>query len=470
MTSFTRRKTDLAPAAPAPHETGVDTTTRSRAQARLDLLARHDSLTGLPNRSLLAEKLTTAVAAADAAGRHVAVVLIDLDDFKAINDAYGHAAGDGIIRRCADSLTACVRSADVVARVGGDEFVVILGDLASETSAARAVQRMRAALAEPATIGIDHVPLGASFGISCFPGDGDSAEELIGFADLAMYRAKRSRRGDFAYFEPALHDAAVARLQREHELGEAIENGELTVHYQPIVDARTKSIGGVEALVRWLHPREGLKLPESFIPLAEDTGLIVPLGEFVLREATRTIAHLQRSGNPGLRLTVNVSQRQLTDAALPNSVLAALAQSGMRTDRLDLAITEAFLVGDPERAAARLGELARLGIRIALDEFGTGYSALAFLRRFPLHHLKLDHSFVAEIERSEISRTIASATVRTARKLGMATTAKGVENAAQYRVLEELGCHGFQGSHVAPPMTAAELAGRLGADALAPAS
>ena len=470
MTHLTRRTSDLTPAETTPHDTGVDVTTRNRANARLELLARHDALTGLPNRSLLAEKLTTAIATAEASGRHVAVVLIDLDDFKRINDTYGHAEGDRVIRRCAESLTSCVRSVDVVARVGGDEFVIILGDMASSASAARAVQRMRAALAEPMTIGMVAEELHASFGISCFPDDGDSPEELVGFADLAMYRAKRSHRGDFAYFEPAQHDAAVARLQAEHELGEAIQNGDLIVHYQPIVDARTKSIGGVEALVRWLHPTEGLKLPGSFLPLAADTGLIVPLGEFVLREATRTIAELQRAGHPGLRLSLNVSARQLNDEAFPTSVLAALAQSGMRTDRLEFEITEEFLAADPVRAAARLGELARLGIRIVLDDDGTGYSALNFLRRFPLHRLKLEGSFVAEIERSDISRAIASAIVGQARRLGIGSVAAGVENAEQYRVLDELGCEGFQGSYLAAPLTAAELAAYLEADALAPAS
>jgi diguanylate cyclase (GGDEF)-like protein len=439
---------------------------RETGETERAFLAHHDELTGLPNRSRLTRTLAGAMATAGAAGRHVAAVSIDLDDFARINDAHGHAAGDAMIRTCAERLTACIRSTDVVSRVGGDEFVVIFGDMGSSASAARAVQRMRAALAEPIAIGNVAAEVGASFGISCFPDDGGSAEQLLGFADLAMYRAKRSRRGDYVYFAPALHDAAVERLRREYELGEAIANGELVVHYQPIIDAHTNRIGGVEAIVRWAHPTEGLKLAGSFIPLAEETGLIAPLGEFVLREASWTVAQLHRSGYAGLRLAVNVSARQLHDEAFPAGVLGALAQSGLRTDRLDLEITESFLVSDPAWAASQLRELTRLGIRIALDDFGSGYSALTFLRRFPVQLLKLDPSFVAEIAHSELSRAIAAAIVGTARKLGMRSVAAGVQTADAYRVLRELGCDAFQGAAFAPPMTAAELADYLSADHL----
>jgi diguanylate cyclase (GGDEF)-like protein len=443
---------------------------RETGETERAFLAHHNALTGLPNRGLLVQKLSRAMAAARTAGRHVAVVSIDLDDFARINDAYGHAEGDSIIHRCAERLTACVRSVDLVSRVGGDEFVVILGDMGSSASAARVVQRMRAALAEPITIGNAAIGVTASFGISSFPDDGGSAEQLLGFADLAMYRAKRSRRGDFACFAPERHDKAVERVRLEHELGEAIANGELVVHYQPIIDARTNRIGGVEALVRWAHPIEGLKAPGTFIPLAEETGLIVPLGEFVLREASRTIAQLNRVGHPGLRLSVDVSARQLHDEAFPTNVLGALAQSGLRTDRLDLEVTEAFLISDAAWTTSQLRELTGLGIRIALDDFGSGCSALTFLRRFPIQLLKLDPSFVAEIERSELSRAIAAAIIGLARKLGMRTVAGGVETAAAYRVLGALGCDAFQGSYFAPPMTAAALEDYLAEDHLAKAS
>ena len=442
---------------------------RETSETERAFVAHHDALTGLPNRSQLAKTLAATMTLAGATGGHVAIVSIDLDDFGRINDAYGPAQGDSVIRTCAERLTACVRSTDVVSRVGGDEFVVIFSEMASTASAARAVQRMRAALAEPIAIGAAAVGVTASFGISCFPADGGSAEQLLGFADLAMFRAKRSRRGDYAYFAPALHDAAVERLRLEHELGEAIQNGELVVHYQPIIDADTNRIGGVEALVRWAHPTEGLKLPGSFVPLAEETGLIVPLGELVLREASSAVAQLQRSGHPGLRLAVNVSARELHDEAFPARVLGTLAQSGLRTDRLDLEITETFLVSDPVWAVSQLRALTRLGVRIALDDFGSGCSALSFLRRFPLGLLKLDPSFVAEIAHSQLSRTIASAISGTARKLGMRSVAAGVETADAHRALRELGCDAFQGAYFAPPMTAAELADYLTADHLAAA-
>jgi diguanylate cyclase (GGDEF)-like protein len=444
-------------------------TRRDTGEAERAFLAHHDALTGLPNRSLLTQTLAAAMATAAAAGRHVAVVAIDLDDFARINDAHGHAAGDAMIRTCAERLTACIRSTDVVTRVGGDEFVVIFGDLGSSASAARAVQRMRAALAEPIAIGTVAVGAGASFGISCFPDDGGSAEQLLGFADLAMYRAKRSRRGDYAYFSPALHDVAVAKLRLEHELGEAIQNGEIVVYYQPIIDAHTHRIGGVEAVVRWAHPTEGLKLGPSFIPLAEETGLIAPLGDYVLREASRTVAQLHRSGHAGLRLAVNASARQLCDETFPAGVLGALAQSGLRTDRLDLEITEAFLVSDPAWAASQLRELTRLGVRTVLDDFGSGCSPLTFLRRFPIQLLKLEPSFVAEIAHSELSRAIASAMVGAARKIGMRALAAGVETAGAHRILQELGCDAFQGGYFSPPMTAADLADYLEGDHLAAA-
>jgi diguanylate cyclase (GGDEF)-like protein/PAS domain S-box-containing protein len=437
--------------------TGVDVTKRKLAELQLAFLAQHDVLTGLPNRALLAEKLATATSEAARSGRHVAVVYVDLDDFKRINDTYGHAEGDRVIRRCAESLTACMRAGDVVARVGGDEFVVILADMESNAVATRAVERMRTVLAEPMTVGTVTMRLRASFGISCFPADGDSADQLIRYADLAMYQAKNAQRGDFAYFEPALLDAALERLRLEHALGEAIAHGDLIVHYQPIIDACTRRIGGVEALVRWPGPSGVLISPDSFIPLAEETGLIVPLGDFVLREATRTVAELQQSGYPDLRLSVNLSVRQLDDDALPATVRAALARSGMRPNLLDLEITETYLTSDPVRAAKQLGELTRLGIRIAVDNFGTGYSALSFVRRFPADLLKLDRSFVGEIERNPASRAVAGSIIELARKLGMRSVAEGVETADQHRVLDELGCDAFQGFYFAPAMTADEL-------------
>ena len=432
--------------------TCTDITARKCAELQLVYLGRHDALTGLPNRNLLAEQLTARIAAAGPAGRQIALIYAGLDDFKQINEAYGRDQGDRVIARCAECLTSCTRSQDVVARVGGDEFVVVMGDLESGAAAAAAVQRIRTALAERFAVGSATVGLQASFGISCYPADGQSADQLIGYADLAMHRAKETRRGDLVYFEPALRYAAAKRRRHEHELGDAIRNGDLAVHYQPIIDARTKRIGGVEALIRWPHPTQGLKLPGSFIPLAEETGLIVPLGDFVLREAMREVAELQRSASAKLRLSVNLSARQLEDEGLAETVRAALAASGMAAEQLDLEITETFLISDPQRAASRLAELVRLGIRIALDDFGTGYSSLTFLRQFPVHLLKLDRSFVSEIEHSEISRTIASAVIDLARKLGLNSVAEGVETAEQHHILAELGCDAFQGFYFARPM------------------
>jgi diguanylate cyclase (GGDEF)-like protein len=442
-----------------------DISPRKEVEAQLAFLAQHDALTGLPNRTLLAERLAESIAAARRTGRNVAVVFLDLDDFKYINDTHGQAVGDRVIRACADRLLACTRPGDTVGRVGGDEFVVVLSDMDASSGAVHAVRRMRAALAEPFDLGDIELGLRASFGISCFPSDGDSPDQLIGFADMAMYRAKQSRRGDFVYFEQSLQDAATERLRLEHELHDAIRDGELVVYYQPVIDARSKRVSGVEALVRWPQQAAALKPPASFIPLAEETGLIVPLGEFVLREACRTVAELHRSGFPELRLAVNLSPRQLDDEALLETVRSALEATGMSPRLLDLEITESFLARDPMRAAMLLDELAALGIRIALDDFGTGYSALTFLRTFPVNVLKLDRSFVTEIEDDPTARAIASTIVALARTLKMHSLAEGVETYEQSRILAEMGCEAFQGYYFARAMPAAALRPFLGGEA-----
>jgi diguanylate cyclase (GGDEF)-like protein/PAS domain S-box-containing protein len=437
--------------------TAADVTTQKRFEQQLAFVAHHDPLTGLPNRGLLVRKLARAIDEAGSDGRHVAIIFVGLDGVKRINDAWGRHEGDRVIRKCAERLVACARLDDIVARVGGVHFVVLLSDLTSGAVAAGAAERLRAALAEPIPLGNGTLGMRAGFGISCFPDDGAAPEQLIGYADLAMHHAKQTRRGEVARFEPVLQESATGRLRLERELADAIRAGDLVVHYQPIVDARTGKVEGVEALVRWQHPVDGLKDPASFIPLAEETGLIVPLGEFVLREASRTVAEIHRSGFSSLRLAVNLSLRQLDDDAVLGLIRSALEESRMPARLLDLEITESFLVTDSSRTIGLLGELSRLGIRIALDDFGTGYSALAFLQQFPVDQLKLDRTFVTEIEHNARSRAIAAAIVELAHRLDMRTVAEGVETRAQRSALDALGCDALQGFLFGGPMPAHDL-------------
>jgi diguanylate cyclase (GGDEF)-like protein/PAS domain S-box-containing protein len=448
----------------------TDITARKNIEDQLAFLAHHDPLTGLPNRTLLVQRLTNAIEQARGDERAVSVVYLNLDNFKRIHDIYGAGEADRVIRICAQRLQECVGPAETVARVSGDEFVVVLTGMEETSSAVHRVECMRAALAEPLAVGTIEIRLSASFGISCYPGDAESAEQLIGFADMAMFRAKKTRRGEFAYFETGLHRAATERLHLEHELRDAIRERQLAVHYQPIVDARTKRAGGVEALVRWKHPTEGMQSPARFIPLAEETGLIVPLGEFVLREALRCVAELHHDGFSDLRLAVNLSTRQLNEKGLPAMVRDALAEAGFPAHLLDLEVTESFLVTDPKHAASVLEELAAFGIRIALDDFGTGYSALSSLRQFPVHQLKLDRSFVTEIEQNATTRAIAGTIIDLAHTLDMSSLAEGVETREQYAALDELGCESFQGYYFARPMAVGALTAYLRVGRAGPAS
>jgi diguanylate cyclase (GGDEF)-like protein/PAS domain S-box-containing protein len=434
------------------HGAATDITARKKIEAELAFLAHYDPLTGLPNRTLLTQRLTDAIADARRRDGVVSVIFVDLDGFKRIADSYGLSESDQTIRSCAERIRRCTAPRDTVARISGDKFVVVLADVEKPQGAARTVKQIQAALAEPVALGTIQVGLRASYGISCYPGDGDSAEQLIGFAEMAMSRAKQTRRGDFAFFESQDQHAATQRLRLEHELRDAIRNRHLEVYYQPIVDARTRRVDGVEALVRWQHPGDGLQSPAGFIPLAEETGLIVPLGEYVLHEALTAAAALHRAGYPELRVAVNLSPRQLVEETLAEMVRSALAESGVPPRLLDLEVTESYLVTDPARAAALLEKLAALGIRIALDDFGTGYSALSFLRQFPVHQLKLDRSFVTELEQNVTSRAIAATIINLAHTLDMRSLAEGVETYAQYCALDELGCEAFQGYHFARPM------------------
>jgi diguanylate cyclase (GGDEF)-like protein len=389
------------------------------------------------------------------------VLFLDVDALKRINDSLGHLIGDEILVETARRLTASVRTEDTVARLSGDEFTVLLDSVAGESEALAAADRLLEAVRQPIVAGGRQLSLTASIGVRLArPGVDRSADVMRG-ADLAMYEAKTRGGGAVALFHPDLDQRAVRRLELEGELRAAMAAGELRVLYQPIVALPSGRIVGVEALVRWDRGARGLVSPAEFIPLAEDTGLIVELGAWVLGEACRTVVGLDRNSGTGLDLSVNLSARQLLEPGLEATVAAALSASGLRAGRLTLEITEGVLMADTAATIDRLGSLRGLGVRVAIDDFGTGYSSLGYLRRFPLDAVKIDRSFIEDVTEGIRQAALVHAIVELCRTLELDTVAEGVETHEQATRLTELGCELAQGFHFGRPMTAEDLALRL---------
>ena len=436
-------------------------------RARMAHQALHDPLTRLPNRELFADRLTVALARARRSGRPVAVMFIDLDHFKVINDSLGHRAGDSVLLEVGARLDGFFRSQDTVARFGGDEFTVLVEDLASDTAASALADRIIAAVARPVTVEGRTVPVSLSVGIALAAGH-ESAVDLLRDADAAMYRAKERGRGRVEIFDEALRDRVLHRLDAESELRLAIEREELRVLYQPKVCLGTERIVGVEALVRWEHPTRGLVAPNDFIPLAEDTGLIVPLGRWVLREACREAAGWQaESGVPPATVSVNLSRRQLAEADLIDDVTAALTDSGLPAGSLCLEITETTIMGDLERSVATLLELRRLGVKLAIDDFGVGFSSLSQLTSLPpVDILKIDKSFIDHVVDAD-HRAIVAAILSLAHALGLTAIAEGVEDRLQADELNALGCEVAQGYLFSKPVPPAQLLAMFAASAAA---
>lgn len=432
----------------------MDVTEAKRAEAEIERLAYHDALTGLPNRVLFLDRLTQALAAARRNRRWGAVMFVDLDQFKRINDVHGHALGDAVLRAVARRLEFYLRQEDTVARLGGDEFVILLPDLAHNLDDAGSqvmavAEKIRGALEHPVGIdGQDYVT-GASIGITLFPKNAESVDDLMREADTAMYRAKERGRNALAYFEPTMQEAVVERYALDRELREAVRQRSFELHLQSQVDASGKVIGA-EALVRWRHPQRGMIMPSSFIPLAEESGLIVPLGEWVLREACQLIARLSAEGRE-MRIAVNVSPRQFHQIDFVQRVKEILVLTGADPACLTLEITENLLVEHASESVARMTELAALGLRFAIDDFGTGYSSLAYLKRLPLYELKIDKSFVQDIPHDPNDVALVEAILSMARHLHFEVVAEGVENAAQLDFLRQQGCERFQGYHFQRP-------------------
>jgi diguanylate cyclase (GGDEF)-like protein len=441
-----------------------DVTEARRAADRIAWLARHDTLTGLPNRTAFGEHLAEAACEVDG-DRGFAVLTIDLDRFKEVNDTLGHPCGDQILKEAAVRLRALVDNGDVITRLGGDEFAVIQRGVRDPEAAAMLSTGIIGALDRPFEFDGHTVVIGASIGIALAPRDGMSGEELLKKSDLALYRAKEETRGSHRFFEIGMDARMQERRDIEGDLRIAIQEGQFEVHYQPLLDLATGAITCFEALVRWHHPTRGLILPADFIPIAEESNLIIPIGEWVLRQACRDAA-----GWPdGIKVAVNLSPAQLKRGDLVTVTVSALTMAGLDADRLELEITESVLLHDEAWVRSLLERLAALGVRIAMDDFGTGYSSLSYLRSFPFSKIKIDRSFVEGVAGQSDSLAIVQATIQLSHKLGMETTAEGVETAEQLAVLSAEGCTHAQGYHVSRPVPADRIEGLLAGHGMAPA-
>lgn len=427
--------------------------TASRALAlRMSHLAQHDSLTDLPNRLLLNDRLGQAIAVALRHGKKLAVLYVDIDRFKHVNDSGGHTVGDRLLQKVAKRLLDCVRSSDTVSRQGGDEFVVLLCDVENAKDAAGAAEKMLVALRRVYRIDQLELHVSASIGIATYPEDGKSAEDLFKHADAAMYRAKDCGRNNYQFFRAEMNRYARERHNLESDLHFALERQELALYYQPKVELLTGAITGVEALLRWRHPKHRLILPSRFIPIAENSGLIVPIGKWVLEEACRQAKAWESAGCGPTSVAVNVSAVELRAKGFVAGVRQILSHTGLAPRRLELEITETFLMQDPLRTGVVLDELKKMGVRLALDDFGTGYSSLSFLKRFPIDTLKIDHSFVRDLATDSEDASIVSAVVDMGRNLNMQVVAEGVETPAQCAFLKRHQCPEAQGFYFGKPM------------------
>jgi diguanylate cyclase (GGDEF)-like protein/PAS domain S-box-containing protein len=442
------------------HHIGVinDVTDLMRYQEQLEYQANYDSLTRLPNRNLLRDRLEHALVVAHRHQSGIAVVFLDLDGFKNVNDSLGHSVGDRLLAVVAERLARCSRTSDTVARHGGDEFVIVMTDTVDEQSLIAWMERVRASIAEPVWLDGTELYVGCSMGASLFPQDGDDAETLMKKADLAMYRAKDMGRNTFQFYQPEMNASAGARLNLERRLRRALRDNEFLLHYQPQVDIESGQIVGTEALVRWLDPEVGLVPPSSFIPMAEESGLIGPLSEWVLREACRQNKAWQDEGLPPARVSVNLSARVFQQRDIARLVMQVLDETGLEPKYLELELTESTIMRNAEEAVSMLNELHALGIGLAIDDFCTGYSSLSYLKRFPVDRLKIDRSFVSDIGVSGDDETITSAIIALAHSLKLQVIAEGVETSAQLDFLKERACDEMQGFYFARPLSTEAIA------------
>ena len=426
------------------------------ASTQLQHAATHDSLTGLPNRLLLARKLDELIKHSTARLRRFAVMLIDLDRFKEINDSLGHLAGDELLCIMSERIRSQVRASTALARLGGDEFVLVVEDLDDCRHAAGVAARLHQAISQPVTLCGIVVHVSASIGIARFPDDGSDSSALLQHADAAMYHVKNNERGGYKFYSSEIHTSSRERLEVDDALRKALTAGEFEFHYQPKVDVRTGRIEAAEALIRWRHPERGLVPPADFIPLAEETGLIVPIGEWGLREACRQAGEWQRTRLGTVPVAVNVSAKQFKRRDFAEVVARIVGESGLDPRLLELELTESAVMHDPESSIRALRQLTSLGVAISLDDFGTGYSSLSYLRRLPLTKLKIDRSFIQELGTNCDSEQIVRAIVSLGHNLHLKVIAEGVETALQLQFLRETGCDKYQGYYCSRPLPAEE--------------
>jgi diguanylate cyclase (GGDEF)-like protein/PAS domain S-box-containing protein len=435
-----------------------DLSERRRYELHIEHLANHDALTGLPNRTLLRDRVQQAIVHARRLRSHVGLLFVDLDQFKLVNDSWGHLMGDALLLEVGKRLQRTIREGDTVARLGGDEFVVLLSDLTTPDDTAVVARKIADALAEPLDLEGRSVSVTASIGVSLYPGDGDDMETLLQCADAAMYRAKEAGRNTFQYYGAEMGAQARTRVETESGLRQAIERGELRLYYQPQVSLQTGQVRGFEALLRWLHPQRGLVSPASFIPIAEDSGLILPIGQWALNAACRQAAAWSAGGLGRMKVAVNLSARQFWRGGVTELVRTALGESGLPAAQLELEITESVLARDLQQVMLSLEQLRRLGVTVAIDDFGTGYSSLAYLRSLPIQKLKIDKSFIHGIPGDGEATALVGEIVRLAHVLALEVVAEGVETAEQAQFLREAGCESMQGFLVARPMPGDECA------------
>ncbi|HEX3843894.1 MAG TPA: EAL domain-containing protein [Steroidobacteraceae bacterium] len=427
------------------------------ANRQLRHLATHDALTGLPNRVLLDDRLAQAVAHANRDAQPFALLVLDLDRFKHINDSLGHRAGDVVLDEVSRRLSSVVRDIDTVARTGGDEFIVVINPSNAPEDALAIAHRARDTLRAPMRVSGVELHVTCSVGIAYYPTDANSADSLIARADAAMYCAKQRGRNNVQCFAQGMDAVTVERVSLESDLHAALEAGQFELHYQPKPDTESGDVYGAEALIRWRHPQRGLIVPDQFIPLAEECGLINEIGAWVLREACRQCAEWQRSGLPALRVAVNVAATQFRRGDLLDVIRGALGSAGLEPRFLEIELTESAVMTNPEESAAILEQLSRMGVLVSVDDFGTGYSSINYLRRFPIDKLKIDRSFVRDLD-CEVDASIVQAIISLAHSLRLKVVAEGVETPEQLKFLRSLGCDQYQGFHFSPPLPANQFA------------
>lgn len=435
----------------------TDITQRKRDEARIRYQANYDALTGLPNRNLFMDRLWQTVAVARREKTNAGLMFVDLDRFKMVNDTLGHPAGDALLVEAARRLRSVVREEDTVARLGGDEFTVILHNMDQELDASVVADKIVQVLAEPFSIDGTDVHVGGSIGVTVYPRDGETADDLLKNSDAAMYRAKERGRNCYHFYTPEIQERAVGRLHLENALHAALENGEFEVFYQPKVDIADGGVRGAEALIRWRHPERGLVPPDAFIPVAEESGLIVPIGEWVLRDVCRQITEWDRDGVEMPAVAVNVSLRQFREQDIPALVERTASEAGLDPRRLEIEITESLFADDVEKTVTILQRLKALGVTLAVDDFGTGYSSLAYLRRFPIDVLKIDKSFIDGVTDDLDDAAIAEAIVAMSHRLNLHVVAEGVETQDQLSQLHEMTCDIAQGYLISRPLPEPDL-------------